>query len=333
MTTLGEVTTPGPRQSPARAGGTRPPLPRARTATAPAWPPPGADGDDGAEATVRGVSGFRAYCAELVALAAIDGRVVCLAGLPGRVEHPFEQAHPERFFALRGVASAMIEVVRGLVAAGFRPFVCTGPGLVPAALRASYLSAGAHVVAPGSGLLAQEPLLRGLDGVTLAEPCGATETRAVIRAAVGADRPYHIGVGGTPRPYWPRPDLTPGGPPPAPLAWESTGANEDEVCLVSIGEYGTGVARAARAVAPWLAHAHLVYRDATHLKAAAGELALRRGGFVVTGVRPAPGGVADALAALLPGHPVITGTGSALGTAAAEVESTLGAAHALTDPA
>ncbi|MFJ5261651.1 transketolase [Streptomyces sp. NPDC088387] len=279
-----------------------------------------------------GLSGFEAYCAELNALAAFDGRLVCLATTVGRhAGHPFERAHPERFFALSGVSSAMVEVVRGLVAAGFRPFVCTGPGRTPAALRARYLAAGAHVVAPAAGLLDDDPVLRNLGGVTLAEPCGDAETRAVIRAAAAVDRPFHIEVGGTPRSYWPRPDQGSGAALP-PLVWESTGVGESAVCLVSVGDYGTGVARAARAAAPWLAHAHLVYRDDEQLKAAAGELALRRGGFVVTGVRPTAGGVPDLLAGLLPGRTVTAVTGGAprYGSgASADVEAVLRTAKGL----
>ncbi|MFJ5776488.1 transketolase [Streptomyces sp. NPDC093094] len=254
------------------------------------------------------LSGYDAYRIELTALAGLDGRVVCLDASPGRADHPFEATHPDRFFGLAGVASAMVDVVSGMVAAGFRPFVCTGPGprgLGAAGnlgLRARLLEAGASVATPYSGFLEDYQVLRRLEGVTLAAPCGDAETRAVVRAAATTDRPFHIRVGSEPRPYWPRADLVPGGL-PRPLAWESPGhSHEEAVCLVSVGEQGTGTARATRALAPWLAHAHVVYLDDHHMAAAAAELAGAHSRFVVVGTRSCTRGVVDTLARLLPGR-------------------------------
>ncbi|MFJ8085124.1 transketolase [Streptomyces sp. NPDC096205] len=252
------------------------------------------------------LSGYEAYRNELTALARHDGRIVCLDASPGRTDHPFELRHPDRFFGLAGVASAMVDVVSGMVAAGFRPFVCTGPGprgLGTAGnlgLRARLLEAGASVVTPYAGFLEDYQVLRRLEGVTLAAPCGDAETRAVVRAAAATDRPFHIRVGTVPRPYWPRPDLVPGAL-TRPVAWESPGhGDEDTVCLVSVGEYGTGTARAARALAPWLAHAHLVYLDDGNLAVAAAELARSHSRFLIVGARTCTRGMADALARHLP---------------------------------
>ncbi|MET9734926.1 transketolase [Streptomyces sp. NPDC006458] len=254
------------------------------------------------------LSGYDAYRSELTALAVHNGRVVCLDSSPGRAGHPFESTHPDRFFGLAGVASVMVDVVEGMVAAGFRPFVCTGQGprglgaAGELGLRARLLEAGASVVTPYAGILEDYQVLRRLEGVTLAAPCGDAETRAVVRTAAATDRPFHIRVGSAPRPYWQRPDLGAGGL-TSPLVWESTGHGDDDpVCLVSVGEYGTGTARAARACAPWLAHAHLVYLDDEHLEVAAAELTRSHSRFVVVGARPGSRGVLDALSRLLPGR-------------------------------
>ncbi|GAA3794706.1 transketolase [Streptomyces phyllanthi] len=269
-------------------------------------------------AGVGSLSGYEAYRRELCAVAAQDSRVVCLAASPGAVGHPFEAAHPDRFFGLPGIASAMVEVVSGLVAAGFRPFVCTvasptGPGAAGSLhLRTRYLEAGATVVTPYAGFLEDYAVLRRLKGVALAAPCGDAETRAVLRAAARSDRPFHIRVGDVPVPDWPRADLGPEAPAPVPpVFWEFTGARAQAVCLVSVGEEGVGLARAVRKAAPWLAHAHLVCLDDAHLEAAAGELALRHSKFVVTSACPGAGGVAATLARLLPGREVTAAHGAA----------------------
>ncbi|GGX32550.1 hypothetical protein GCM10010297_62410 [Streptomyces malachitofuscus] len=258
------------------------------------------------------LSGYDAYREELTALAAHDGRVVCLAATPAGTNHPFELAHPDRFFALPRAASAMVEVVSGLVTAGFRPFVCTGAargGLGTAGslgLLTRYLEAGATVVTPYAGFLEDYPVLRRLVDVTLAVPCGDAETRAVVREAASADRPFHIRVDSLLRACRPRGDVVPGAPVPV-VGWESPGACDATVCLVSVGEDGTGMARAARDAAPWLAHAHLVYLDDAHLRRAARELGRRYRRFVVTGARYGADGVTETLARLLPGREVVAG--------------------------
>ncbi|WP_164555640.1 MULTISPECIES: transketolase [unclassified Streptomyces] len=265
------------------------------------------------------LSGYDACREELTALAAHDGRVVCLAAAPAGTNHPFELAHPDRFFALPRASSAMVEVVSGLVTAGFRPFVCTGPGhdgLGTAGsglgLLTRYLEAGATVVSPFAGFLEEYPVLRRLADVTLAVPCGDVETRAVVREAAVADRPFHIRVGSLLRECRPRGDVVPGAPVPV-VGWEASGAGEDVVCLVSVGEDGAGTARAVWEAAPWHAHARLVYLDDEHLRLAAEELGRRYRRFVVTGARGCGAeGVAEALARLLPGREVTAGgTGGA----------------------
>jgi transketolase len=283
------------------------------------------------------LSGYDAYRSELTAVARRDGRVVCLDASTGRGDHPFESIHPDRFFGLAGVASAMVDVTSGMVAAGFRPFVCTGPGprgLGAAGhlgLRSRLLEAGASVITPYAGFLEDYQVLRRLEGVTLAAPCGDAETRAVVRAAAASDRPFHIRVGSEPRPYWPRPDLLPDAL-TAPVAWESPALpDEDTVCLVSVGEHGTGTARAARAVAPWLGHAHLVYLDDGHLAAAAVELARGHSRFVVVGARTSALGVVDTLAGLLPGRHVTVAPATADGDRDA-IASTLRTADRVAGP-
>ncbi|MEV5433844.1 transketolase [Streptomyces sp. NPDC052701] len=279
------------------------------------------------------LSGYDAYRQELTAVAARDGRVVCLAAPAAGAGHPFELTHPDRFFGLPRTASTMVDVVSGLVAAGFRPFICVGPGprgrgtAGGLGLRIRYLEAGATVVTPYTDGLDDYPALRRLPGVTLAAPCGEAETRAVVRAAASCDRPFHIRVGFLPRPYWPPADLSPQ-PLPSPVVWDAAGVGDEAVCLVSVDEDGTALARAARTAAPWLGHAHLLYLDDAHLRRASDELAGRHRRFVVTGARPGSERVTETLTRLLPGREVATGR--PVGRRAdSEVAELLRAAHRL----
>ncbi|MCV2464987.1 hypothetical protein OEB94_37585, partial [Streptomyces sp. ICN988] len=142
------------------------------------------------------------YREELAKAGAEDGRVVCVEALPGSARHPFETAHPDRFFQLGSVENAMVNMVEGLVTAGFRVFVCgLGAGIgaerLPR-LALAHLRAGASVVVPDSRA-APAGLLR-TPRVRLAAPSGVQEIRAVVRGAARSGRPYHIRIGaGAPR--------------------------------------------------------------------------------------------------------------------------------------
>lgn len=249
------------------------------------------------------------YREELAKIGADDGRVVCVEALPGGAHHPFETAHPDRFFPLGGVESAMVTMVEGLVTAGFRVFVC-GLGIragtrIPRLprLTVAYLRAGASVMVPyGQTDLAE---LRSMPRVRIAVPSGADEIRAVLRGAARSGRPCHIRIGtetsAAVTTTWPG---TADGDIPS-VIWDVAGSPDADMCLVSVGEDGTRLALAARERSLRLAHAHLVYVDDSHLSAAAGELARRYERFVVLGGSAGPSGAAERLRRLLSGCTVM----------------------------
>jgi transketolase len=257
-------------------------------------------------------SGRDAYRDELTRLAATDPAIVCLEADLGGRGHPFQVAHPERFFNIGIAEGAMIDMATGLAVAGYKPFVSTFAPF--AALRAAeslkltlgYLGAGVTVVAPYAGVagawfgtthhcLEDFAVLRSIPGVTIAAPYGEADMRAVIRTAVESGRPHYIRTGRNAS-YesigWDGDVL--------PLVnWEHQG-DPGETCLVSVGEEGTRLALAARRLRPGTSHAHLTYLDHVHLGLAVQELAERHTNFVVVEEHRREGGVAEALALLLP---------------------------------
>ncbi|MEU8467853.1 hypothetical protein AB0F30_07975 [Streptomyces sp. NPDC029006] len=276
-----------------------PSLPTATASAAPVAPAP--------------LSGRDAYRDELTLLAVRDPSILCLEADLGGKGHPFQAAHPGRFFNLGIAEGAMVDMAAGLAAGGYRPFVSTFAPF--AALRAAeslkltlgYLNAGVTVVAPYAGVsgawfgtthhcLEDLAILRSIPGVTIAAPYGEAEMRAVIRAAARSGRPHYIRTGRNAR--YASLDL-PAGDELPPVVWEFQ-ADPDAVCLVSVGEEGTRLAVEARTRTPGTAHAHLVYADHEHLTRSAAELACRHSRFVVVEEHRGQGGVAEALALLLP---------------------------------
>ncbi|GAA4859924.1 transketolase [Kitasatospora terrestris] len=267
--------------------------------------------------TASTLSGRDAYRHELAHLAAEDPALLCLEADLGGKGHPFQAAHPERFFNLGIAEGAMVDMATGLASAGYKPFVSTFAPF--AALRAAeslkltlgYLNAGVTVVAPYAGVsgawfgtthhcLEDLAVLRSIPGVTIAAPYGEAETRAVVRAAAASGRPHYIRTGRN-AVY----DSLPfDGELPGPVTWDHRGEPGATV-LVSVGEEGTRLALEARERRPELGHAHLVYLDHAHLSLAAEELATTTGRLVVVEEHRAEGGAAEALALLLPGREVV----------------------------
>ncbi|MEV7419538.1 transketolase [Streptomyces sp. NPDC089919] len=243
------------------------------------------------------LSALDACRAELTAVAGDDERVVCLEAVPRYGSgHPFEAAHPDRFFRLGRADAAMVEMAAGLAVAGFRPFVVTAGDGTPEDIgrTVGYLSAGVSVIAPHDGGPLDLGALRQAAPVTLAAPYGEAETRALVRAAARTGRPHYLRTGPGDR----CPPLAWEGPEPPVVNWQ--GGDPEGPCVVSVGQLGTAAALAARLIAPGLAHAHLLYLDEPHLAAAAAELSRRHRRFVIAGGWPGPGDVLERLARLLP---------------------------------
>ncbi|MFJ6465612.1 transketolase [Streptomyces sp. NPDC091387] len=267
------------------------------------------------QAAPKALSGRDAYRDELTSIAARDSRVLCLEADLGGKNHPFQLAHPERFFNLGIAEGAMVDMAAGLAVGGYRPFVSTFAPF--AALRAAeslkltlgYLGAGVTVVAPYAGVsgawfgtthhcLEDLAVLRSVPGVTIAAPYGEAEMRAVVRAAARSGKPHYIRTGRNAS-YTSLPATDGDGSEPPLVTWDSTG-RAGEPCLVSVGEEGTRLALEARERRPELGHAHLVYLDHAHLARAAGELAAAHRRFVVVEEHRREGGAAEALALLMP---------------------------------
>lgn len=255
------------------------------------------------------LSGRDAYRATLTELAADDPRILCLEADLGGKGHPFQAAHPDRFFNLGIAEATMIDMAAGLAAGGYKPFLSTFAPF--AALRAAeslkltlgYLHAGVTVVAPYAGVsgawfgtthhsLEDLAVLRAVPGVVIAAPYGEAEMRAVVRAAAASGRPHYIRTGRNAG-YDSLPTVA------ELVNWDHEPA-ADQVVLVSVGEEGTRLSLEAREQRPELGHAHLCYLDHDHLARAAAELGRRHRRFVVVEEHRAEGGVAEALALLLP---------------------------------
>ncbi|HSV64305.1 MAG TPA: hypothetical protein VLJ59_00165 [Mycobacteriales bacterium] len=267
------------------------------------------------------LSGRDAYRAELTALAGADPAIVCLEADLGGRNHPFQQAHPGRFFNLGIAEGTMIDMAAALASAGLRPFVSTFATFV--AMRAAesiklslgYLGAPVTIVAPYAGVsggwfgtthhcLEDLAVVGAFPGVTIAAPFGEEETRAVVRAAAASGRPGYVRLGRNAAHHslpW-QGDAVP------PVVWQGgvpgvaagSAAGGTAGCLVSVGEYGTELCLAAVAAHPDLAHAHLCYLDEAHLRVAAAELAEHFRELVVVEEHRSWGGVGSALARLLP---------------------------------
>ena len=247
-----------------------------------------------------------AFRAELTAVARRDGRVVCLETLPRDKDHPFAAAHPDRFFSLPNVGSVLTQMVTGLGAAGFRPFVVVTSGAevrttAPRSLWRDCLEAGATVVVPPENFPDGYDEVRRMSGVPLAVPCGEQETRAVVRQAARSARPHCLVLGE--RAGAGRGDGAESGAPLSSLAL----GDPEAACarLISVGEAGTRLAVAARAASPGLGHAHLVYLDDAGLSAAAVELARWPGTSVVTAAPRMLDPVLRELRSRMPGRAVL----------------------------
>lgn len=258
------------------------------------------------------LSGRDAYRDELTSLAAEDPRILCLEADLGGKKHPFQLAHPDRFHNLGIAEGAMVDMAAGLAAAGLKPFVSTFAPF--AALRAAeslklalgYLAARVTVVAPYAGVsggwfgtthhcLEDLAVLRSIPGVTVAAPYGEADMRAVVRAAAASERPFYIRTGRNAA-YTALPCATS----ELPLVNWASARERDDLCVVSVGEEGTRLALEATSRRPRLGHAHLTYLDRAHLSAAAHDLAARHSRFLVIEEHRQEGGVAEALALLMP---------------------------------
>jgi transketolase len=261
------------------------------------------------------LSGRDAYREELTRLAADDPRILCLEADLGGRQHAFADAHPDRFFNIGIAEGTMIDMAAALAIAGYKPFASTFAPF--AALRAAesvklslgYLGAGVTLVAPYAGVsgawfgtthhcLEDIALLRTLPGVVIAAPHGEDEMRAVVRAAAASERPFYIRTGRNAQP-----ESLPRTSPEIPVVnWD---ARPSELCLVSIGEIGTELCLLARQARPELGHAHLCYLDHEHLRQAAEQLAAACHSFIVVEEHRPAGGIAEALALLMPGRIVM----------------------------
>lgn len=270
------------------------------------------------------LSGRDAYRQTLTRIAETDERILCFEADLGGRNHPFAIAHPDRFFNLGIAEATMIDMAAGLASAGYKPFLSTfAPFAVLRAaesmkLTLGYLAADVTVVAPYAGVsgawfgtthhcLEDLAVLRSISGVVIAAPYGEQEMQAVVEAGARSGRPHYIRTGRNAA-YSSLPYDGAGVPP---VTWEA-GSPGAGVCLVSVGEEGTRLCLLARRERPELAHAHLCYVDHANLVRSAEQLARDHTRFVVVEEHRAQGGVAEALALLLP-HCTVLGVNAGNG--------------------
>ncbi|MFC6083124.1 transketolase family protein [Sphaerisporangium aureirubrum] len=262
------------------------------------------------------LSGRDAYKDELTALAAGDERIICLEADLGGPKHPFAEKHPGRFLNLGIAEGAAVDIAVGLASAGLRPFLSTFAafGTWRAAesvkLGLGYLGAPVVLVCPYGGVsggwfgpthhsLEDLAVARSLPGLRIAVPCGEAETREVIRAAAAADRPCYVRLARNETYDAP---FAPAGH--GEVGWVTPAGDGTTTCLVSVGEKPAQLCGRAAEQDPRLAHAHLCWVDDESLALAAGELAAGARRLVVVEEHREAGGVAAALALLLPQHEV-----------------------------
>lgn len=158
------------------------------------------------------ISAREAYKNELVLLAAINPKILCLeADLAGH-NSVFKEKFPERFFNIGIAEHTLLGMAAGLSKAGFIPFVNTfAPFAIFRAaemikLSMSYMHLNIKLVCPYGGVsggwfgpthhcLEDLGVLQTLPGICLGVPHGEHETRAMLRWASTHVGPVYIRLG------------------------------------------------------------------------------------------------------------------------------------------
>ncbi|HET6214016.1 MAG TPA: transketolase C-terminal domain-containing protein [Micromonosporaceae bacterium] len=158
-----------------------------------------------------------AYRATLLALAALDERIVCLEADLGGQSNSFQRQYPDRYFNFGLAEANMVSAASGLAATGLVPFVHTMANFVTARaceqvkLDIAYHRANVKIVASYGGIAgasfgpthhATEDLaiLRALPGMAVVNPADAVETVEALLAAAVADGPWYVRLGRDPTP-------------------------------------------------------------------------------------------------------------------------------------
>ncbi len=262
------------------------------------------------------LSSREAYRRELAEIAREDCRIVCLELDLGGQNHPFEAAHPDRFFNMGIAELATIDIAAGLAKAGFIPFMSTFAAF--AALRAAeglklamgYMGSNVKVAAPYAGVagawfgathhcLEDLAILQSIPGIRILAPYGEEETRRAVRCAAMESGPFYIRLGrngifhSLDRPAHQALDE---------VLWDegSPLGTQSKVCLISVGEIGTAVCLQIRDERRDLPHAHLCSLDHKSLKKAILDLRPRFQKFLVVEEHRPLGGIGSSLALMMP---------------------------------
>ncbi|MFD0587426.1 transketolase [Paenibacillus sp. GCM10027627] len=264
-------------------------------------------------------SGRDAYRDELAQLAFDNENIICIEADLGGKNHPFQQAHPDRFFNLGIAELAGIDIAAGLAEAEYVPFFSTFAAF--AALRAAesmkltmgYMGKNIKVVAAYGGAsggwfgtthhaLEDIAVVQSFQNVRIACPHGEEETRRVIREAAASTEPYYIRLARNDTfESLPREE----GSSCTDLLLEGgSGAGKAPLCLVSVGEQATELCKEIVRRDESIVHAHLCYIDIKSLKEAANKIGELSERIIVVEEHRATGGTASYLALLLPKHEI-----------------------------
>ncbi|WP_047236431.1 transketolase family protein [Chromobacterium subtsugae] len=258
------------------------------------------------------LAGRIAYREELTRLAVDDAAIVCLEGDLGGAKHPFQSAHPDRFFNLGIAEAAAIDCATALAFNGLTPFFSTfAPFAVLRAaesmkLSMGYMAANIKVVAPYAGVaggwfgtthhcLEDLAIVQSFPGIRILAPYGEEETRQAVRLMAETPGPFYMRLGRNGAYASLDGERDRHG-----IVWQAaSGSAAPTLAVVSAGEMATAAVLAAREQGPEFAHAHLWRLDSEALAQAAAGLA----GFdavLVAEEHRAQGGIGSALALLLP---------------------------------
>lgn len=260
------------------------------------------------------LSGRDAYRDELTNLARVNEKIICLEADLGGKNHKFQNELPNRFFNLGIAEMAGIDMAAGLAEKGLVPFFSTFASF--SALRAAesiklamgYMKKNIKIVAAYGGVsggwfgsthhsLEDISIIQSFQNIKIACPYGEEETRKVIREASLSPEPYYIRLS--------RNDtfesmIRAENDSCDKILYQDNKRHKTDLCIISVGEQGTEIAKKIYSNTHNTVHAHLCYIDRENLESYVSELRSVSQKFFVVEEHRSTGSTASYLSLLMP---------------------------------
>ncbi|MGE7185733.1 transketolase [Peribacillus sp. NPDC006672] len=260
------------------------------------------------------LSGRDAYRDELTNIARMNEKIVCLEADLGGKDHIFQNEIPNRFFNLGIAEMASIDMAAGLAEKDLIPFFSTFASF--SALRAAesiklamgYMKKNIKIVAAYGGVsggwfgsthhsLEDIAIIQSFQNIKIACPHGEEETRKVIQEASISPDPYYIRLS--------RNDTFKSMTRPEQdscekILYQDNQRCKTDLCIISVGEQATEIAKELYNNANNVVHAHLCYVDRENLESYTDELRSVSEKFLVIEEHRATGSTASYLSLLMP---------------------------------